>query len=88
MRADEDRQRVEGNERNRNAEDEHVSDFRTMPQCTPIASAPSGWRSIVFTILAWSLAGWALIAAVWWVGSSEKIEMFSAKKPSTTYDSR
>lgn len=41
MQADEDRQRVEGNERNRNPEDQYLSDFRTMPQTTPIASATS-----------------------------------------------
>jgi hypothetical protein len=85
MRAEEDRQRADA-EHSPIADD--PSDFRTMPQTTPIASAPSGWRSIAFTIAAWSLAGWAVIAAVWWVGLSEKIDLFSAKKPPAAYQSR
>jgi hypothetical protein len=85
MQADEHRQLTEA-DRTQIVEDH--SDFRTMPQTSPIASAPSGWRSILFTIAAWSLAGWALIAAVWWVGSSVKIDLFSVKKPSATSRSR
>lgn len=85
MQAKADRQRAKGNERTI-AEDEYLSDFRTMPQTTPITSAPSGWRSIVFTIAAWSLAGWAVIAAVWWLGMTENL--FSARKPPATHQSR
>jgi hypothetical protein len=84
MRADEDRQTLV-DERSEIAEDS--SEFRAMMH-NSAASAPSGWRSILFTIAAWSLAGWALIAAVWWVGSSVKIDLFSAKKPSARYQSR
>ena len=87
MRAEEDRQRVEDDKRTI-TEDEYASDFRTMLQTTPIASAPTGWRSVVFTIAAWSLAGWALIAAVWWIGASENIDLFTAKKPPATRQSR
>jgi len=86
MPPEDDQQHIEESECDRLTED--PSDFRTMPQCTPIASAPSGWRSIAFTIAAWSMAGWALIAAVWWVGLSEKIDLFSAKKPPAAYHSR
>ena len=86
MRADQDRQREDDDKRNQIADDEYFSDFRTMPQTAPIASAPSGWRSIVFTIAAWSLAGWAMIAAVWWLGTTENF--FSAKKPPASHQSR
>ena len=87
MPTDAERQRGEDEERSQIAEDQHRSDFRAMMHST--ATAPvSGWRSIVFTVVAWSLAGWAVIATLWWLGSSEKIDMFSAKKPSATHHSR